>query len=1336
MRKLLYFFSILSILLFCSSALANQESLNVARRAAYELYKAGNYKEALEKYRTLVLDPTNISFSIDNDLSYAQTCLNNLNQRHKLDTLLEKTLEKQSSNPYALWSLARRYRHAGHWGYLIAGEFHRGNHRGGGKYVSSFARDRTRALQLMAKAHTHFDKATASLEKSNFFHEYAQLWFQASEHSYPPSSWRLSHKTDLSQVPDYQEHQGRYYNNTNPGAPSRADGTPIFYKIPQNFESARNDGERWRWMLQESIRAWPERKTQVTLELANFLRSQFGVRSLGGSFWALWQSPEESQDSKKHSYLLHTLSEKETIARLASGVKRLSLPDEFNFIKLYQEVAQTKNSVNSNPQTTALETLAAIFEDRRQYKKAAALWKEAIERFGQGHSKARQKRLDQIVGAWGRFETTTSQQAGKQNELLFRFRNASSVKLTADKINVSQLIEDTKRYLESNPKELDYQKINLQNIGYRLVTQGEKKYVSSRKHTWTKELEAAKNHFDKRVSLKIPFSEAGAYLITAKLAGGNESKIVFWLTDTAIVQKHLSNEALYYIADSRTGKAVENAELTFFGYRVDHIKQKSLKNDAQKFLGRRYNILTKRFSTQSDEDGLAFVGSKKMDSKYQWLVTRAGKESSKGFAFLGFSRLWLSQHYDQAYNETKVYVTTDRPVYRPDKDVKFKLWVRNARYDLEDTSTYANQNFLVRINNPKGETVFEKNLKADGYGGVASNLKLAKDAALGVYNIHIPSLNHHRGGSFRVEEYKKPEFEVSVEAPTEPIALGDAFTAKIKANYYFGAPVTNARVKYKVERTSTQTRWYAPRPWDWLFGNGYWWFSYDYPWYPGWQKWGCFRPSPWWMPQQSPPPELVQENEVEIGEDGTVEVTIDSSLAKELHGNKDHRYTISVEVRDESRRTITGSGQVLATREPYKVYLWLSRGFYQAGDKINAHIAARTGDQKPISGEGTATLYRIDYNSKGSPEETKVEAWPLKINEQGAGTLELRAAEPGQYRLSFLMNNAKGQRQEGAYIFTIRGTTTKAKDFRFNSIEVIPEQAEYKAGDKARIQINSSLENSTVLLFLRPANGVYQRPRLIHLKGKSSLQEINIGKRDMPNFFVEALSIHSGEVHSSAREIIVPPEKRLLKIELATPKERVSPGEEISLKLKIFDHLGEPFSGTAAITVYDKSVEYISGGSNVPDMKEFFWKWRRSHNPRTTSSLAMHFGNLVPKNELIMRNLGFFGESLADDVALFEKSEMYNRSRGLKVLPASAKQKNTLFRAGSMSDMSLSMEADMPQAPREGRVDRLLGADKRQQAKGNRRENQTASTPLSIRKNFLDTAFWKANISTDQEGPS
>ena len=206
---------------------------------------------------------------------------------------------------------------------------------------------------------------------------------------------------------------------------------------------------------------------------------------------------------------------------------------------------------------------------------------------------------------------------------------------------------------------------------------------------------------------------------------------------------------------------------------------------------------------------------------------------------MGFTGIWAGNRYDAEYNQTKVFTITDRPVYRPNQKVQFKFWIRHARYDQDDKSDFANQTFNVEIHNPKGEKVLTKAFTADAYGGMEGEFDLPADATLGVYQLFVVN---HGGGSFRVEEYKKPEFEVTVDAPSEPVMLGEKIKATIQAKYYFGSPVTEAKVKYKVTRTSHTARWFPLGRWDWLYGPGYWWFAADYAWYPGWRSWGCPRP--------------------------------------------------------------------------------------------------------------------------------------------------------------------------------------------------------------------------------------------------------------------------------------------------------------------------------------------------------------------------------------------------------------------------------------------------------------------------------------------------------------
>src|SRR2546423_13323458 len=137
----------------------------------------------------------------------------------------------------------------------------------------------------------------------------------------------------------------------------------------------------------------------------------------------------------------------------------------------------------------------------------------------------------------------------------------------------------------------------------------------------------------------------------------------------------------------------------------------------------------------------------------------------------------------------------------------------------------------------------------------------------------------------------------------------------------------------------------------------------------------------------------------------------------------------------------------------------------------------------------------------------------------------------------------------------------------------------------------------------------------------------------MPNFFIEALTVHGGKVHTEVREVVVPPEKRILNVAVLPNKTEYKPGERAAVKVKLTDVEGKPFVGSTVMSIYDRPVEYISGGSNVPEIKEFYWKWRRHHNPQTETSLVHNFGNLLRNNEPHMNNLGIFGEMVADQLA-------------------------------------------------------------------------------------------------------
>lgn len=1280
-----------------------------------KLFNQGNFKEAFEGFKKLALAPKADARQAGNNMNMAIQSLRNLGRNNEVDDFRDSIISIHEGDWRFLQMAADSFLESEHFGFLIAGKFERGYHRGGGRQVSSYSRDRARAMQLLYKALEQVRKDKDLKAASLFYLDFADIILRGSSGH---ESWRLQVLTDFSTLPEYDDSPYWHpYHGVTP-APVDETGKPVFYKVPESFEKAANDGERWRSLLQEAAIADPSRKNISKMRLAQFLYQQFGVHTLAGYF------PGFMEDTNKETgtYDLANLKDEETIARIASGIKRLTLPDEFNYLKIWHEVALDGKTIENE---NAADMIAIEYENRRQYPKAAEAWKKAIAKFGGKGNHNRSYKLEQIVGNWGRFEPAHAQVSETKADIQFRFRNARTISLEAIEINVPRLLADVRKYLKDNPGRLEYEKININDIGQRILNKNQEIYLGKKVANWEQKLEPRPAHNDARVGIDLPKLPAGAYFLVAKLEGGNTSRIVVWLNDLAIVKKSIDGKGYYFVCDSVTGLPEESAKLDFFGWRQEQIKPNQ----------NNFKVVTREFSKQADKDGQVFVDGNDAPNSMQWLVQASGREKRQ--AYLGFSGLWYANYQDNYFQQIKAFAITDRPVYRPGQKVEFKLWAAEARYDLEGPARFAGQNLKVVINNPKGEKVFEKTMTADAFGGVTGSFDISKDATLGSYYLHTanPGNNAHGGIQFRVEEYKKPEFEVKVEAPTTPVMLGEKIPVTVVAKYYFGAPVSKGKAKIKVTRQSKSTDWHPLGVWDWFYGRGYWWFSPDYSFYDGWEKWGCGRPHPFWYPRVQGPGEIVLEQESPIGPDGTVKLEIDTALAKQFHGNQDHEFSISAEVVDESRRTINGSGKVIVARKPFRVFAWLNRGHFQTGDTIEAFFQSQTPDGKPVSGAGDAGIFKISYDKAGKPIEQPVDKAMLRADEQGKASYKFKPLAAGQYRVSLTLADEKGHKEEGGYLFNVYGKDFDGKSLKFNDLELIMDKKEFAPGDRAKLLINANQNNATVLLFTKPVNGLSKAPKVIRMDGKNSLEEIIITQGDMPNTFVEVLTVSNGKVHTEMKELVVPPEKRILNVTVVPDKAEYKPGEKGKIKVKVTDLDGRPVAGSIVLTAYDRSVEYISGGSNVPDIKEYFWKWRRHHHPSQESTLAKSSYNLLKPNEVGMGDLGVFGNQGVDE---FNQMQMQGRS-GLNKARFAKSEMAGFGGGGGGGGAPMALAANMAM---DGVSERRSTADRKSiesdKADGGPGAVDAPPGPdmvqPTIRKNFADTALWVASIEAGPDG--
>ncbi|MDG2486394.1 MAG: alpha-2-macroglobulin family protein [Roseibacillus sp.] len=1268
------------------------------RKKAEALAKDGNWKEALDISRAMLesVDDRNSGKDLLSSLRY----LRELRQVAGADEILENAVRRHSENWILLRQAAQSYQQLQHSGFLLDGEFRRGYHRGGGAYVSCGGRDRVRSIQLILQALgciEENDKRVASDLYSDL------AGYLALGRTGPQRVWALGVLTNLADLPDYGD-EGRLSSGS--GAPVDADGSPLVLDVPESWEGAENDGERWRWALSESVRLGPEKESKSKEQWARFLVQHYGVGTLTGFGRWMQQDPEEAEGILQ----VHTLKETETLANLASGVRRFDLVADYQFIPLLRRLSTGKQS------NAALgDLLVQVFLNRRQYAAGAQELKRIISTHGKGKGSHRENLLEQVEGEWGRFEVAPMTQAGKKPKLSFIYRNAKDVQLSLHALDIDLVVDDLFKHLEGNPREINSSVLDVARIGSRLVNENQKKYLGAKIDEWEVALEPRENHWDTRAELIMPVSEAGAYLLKATPGKGNASWIVVWIADTALVSQVLKDGNLFYLAESKAGSPLSGS-LELFGFRVE-------RREGVKAVLRKFDVKTKRIKKKIGAQGSVVLAKGELDPNYQWMAV--GRSLKGGRALMGFqSHRWNDFRWGKL-NNSRSYGITDRPVYRPEQKVYVKFWSRTARHDLDDVSLFANKKCTIEIHHEATGKVEElKNLRTDEYGGVEGEWMLPLDARLGVYQVYLKG--EVPGGSihFRVEEYKKPEFEVVVEAPDEPIRLGETIEAKVRATYYHGAPVTDGRVKVKVQRFSHSDTWFPGGAWDWLYGEGYWWFGQDYPEYPGWRKWGCVAPvPPWWGGQRWTPPELVLDREFEIEPDGKVSVLIDTSVAKLVHGDIDHRYTVSAEVVDSSRRTIEGSGSVLVARKPFSAKVWLDQGYARPGVAVNASFSAHTLDGRAVSVKGVGVLYRVTLDDNGKVKESQIKSFKVEGRdlEKGEGEIRFKAPSPGQYRFSVKLTDEKGNEEEGATVFVVRNLDDDGSKSRFNPLELILDKKEYLPGEEARVLVNTKQKNSTVLLFVRTTGGSAEEMRPIQIRGKSKEVVLKLLQKDMPNIHIQAVTLVNGKVVSETRQIVLPPQKRLLSVEVLPGKDRVKPGEKSALRIRLKDQNGDPFEGATVVTIYDKSLEAIAGGSNVQNLRDFFWSWTRPFYRAEVRHSQSFQGSQIGKTKAPrMQTLGRFGNLVSElsDANSVLRREAYSFGEGLM-------RSRGAPNIAAMEDSSTMLLSN-------GRVPAEGGPAMKSGAAGG--QGGAEAPQVMVRSGFADLVKWAGAIKTNKDG--
>ncbi|NLG49222.1 MAG: hypothetical protein GX552_03805, partial [Chloroflexi bacterium] len=320
--------------------------------------------------------------------------------------------------------------------------------------------------------------------------------------------------------------------------------------------------------------------------------------------------------------------------------------------------------------------------------------------------------------------------------------------------------------------------------------------------SWTQPVRAPLNEIG---VYETPLAEANAklpsgfyFLEVNAPEMGQVIRHLFVVSDTNLTLKATQTEALVWATDLRSGQPVRGIPLTVYNAQGVKVAEATTGADG---------VATMEIPTQDPWSPLIVLGER--GDGYVG-VLRDWSQGISPWEF-GLPNTSLQEQY-------RPFFYTERRIYRPGQMVYFKGILR-----LDDDGDYtlppAGTPLQVVAIDGQGREFWQASLPLSSAGTFYGQFPLSEDASLGYYSIEANYQDYHFGTSFQVAEYRKPEFQVSVTLNESDYIQGDTIQAVAEASYFFGGPVSNAAVTWRVLR--------QPYTFDRWQGEGYYSFT-DY----------------------------------------------------------------------------------------------------------------------------------------------------------------------------------------------------------------------------------------------------------------------------------------------------------------------------------------------------------------------------------------------------------------------------------------------------------------------------------------------------------------------------
>ena len=672
---------------------------------------------------------------------------------------------------------------------------------------------------------------------------------------------------------------------------------------------------------------------------------------------------------------------------------------------------------------------------------------------------------------------------------------------------------------------------------------------------------------------------------------------------------------------------------------------------------------------------------------------QADKQGTLKLDFLNSNKYWYNAHTaadnampilnlwknDYYYKESKrkevLQLFTDRSIYRPGQTV----YVSGLAYEMEKDSTrvLADKKYTVSLYDANNNETGKVEVRTNGFGSFSGQFVLPSPCLTGYFSLRAADTSV----SFKVEEYKRPTFDVTFEPVKVEYQVGDSIEVVGMAKTFAGAPVQNARVHYNISRS------YA---WFWRFMG---------------------RGSARW------------EGEAMTDADGKFSVPVHFEIDSDRRESPlwYYTYNIQADVTDGAGETQQANLSLPLGSTSMVLNMDNLPDNWVKEKKLEIKLTAMNLSGEPVDTPVTYQVVEMEEQKDGQEKEgRKVLTGTVEANKSFVPEA-IYALPSGNYRLKLSAKDTQGRECTASKNFLLFSLNDKRPPFVITDW-FYQDGLEFDAASPATVYIGSSEKNVYLLYDVFAGNKRLESKR-IELSDSVVSFRFPYKKEYGDGILVSMAFVKDGRLYSHNARIMKPAPEKKLQLKWTTFRDKLRPGQQEEWKLTVLYPDGSPAEAEMLATMYDASLDKIYSAHKLDFGVDFhyvvpltYWNTSYMRNAYLYVDFPLKRLRAVPLeySELIIPSTG----RMEAMVVGYGGSPRATLAGALKIRGRSAA--NAVMNQEAVTDMVLQEE--MVETSAQEKVE--MGSS----------EELAETGDIQIRENFAETAFFYPQLRTNEKG--